>query len=299
MAMRTVVVTGGTSGVGRAVTRAFASRGDRVIVLARGADGLAATAAETGAEPVECDVSDAAQVDALDLGPVDVWVNNAMVSVFAPFQEMTPEEFEQVLRVVYLGSVNGTRAALRTMVPRDKGVVVQVGSALSYRGIPLQSAYCGAKHAINGFLDSVRCELLHDRSAVKVTQVQLPAVNTPQFDVVRNKLGKHGQPVPPIYSPDLVARAVLWAADHPRREYWLGASTVGTILGQRLAPWLLDRYLARTGYDSQQVDLPMADGDYVDGPLPGDRGAHGAFTDKEHKHDPLWPLSQLKSLVRL
>ena len=281
------------------MTRAFASRGDRVIVLARGTDGLAATAAETGAEAVECDVSDAAAVDALDLGPVDVWVNNAMVSVFAPFQEMTPEEFEQVLRVVYLGSVNGTRAALRTMVPRDYGVVVQVGSALSYRGIPLQSAYCGAKHAINGFLDSVRCELLHDKSAVKVTQVQLPAVNTPQFDVVRNKLGKHGQPVPPIYSPDLVARAVLWAADHPRREYWLGASTVGTILGQRLAPWLLDRYLARTGYDSQQNDLPTSDGDYVDGPLPGDRGAHGAFTDKEHKHDVLWPLSQLKSLVRL
>ena len=281
------------------MTRAFASRGDRVIVLARGADGLAATAAETGAEAIECDVSDAAQVDALDLGPVDVWVNNAMVSVFAPFQEMTPDEFEQVLRVVYLGSVNGTRAALRTMVPRNKGVVVQVGSALSYRGIPLQSAYCGAKHAINGFLDSVRCELLHDKSAVKVTQVQLPAVNTPQFDVVRNKLPKHGMPVPPIYSPDLVARAVLWAADHPRREYWLGASTVGTILGQRIAPWLLDRYLARTGYDSQQTDLPKSDGDYVDGPLPGDRGAHGAFTDQELQHDVLWPLSRLKSLVKL
>jgi short-subunit dehydrogenase len=221
------------------------------------------------------------------LGPVDVWINDAFSGVFAPFLEITPDEFVRVTGVTYLGYVNGTRAALRRMVVRDRGTVVQVGSALAYRGIPLQSAYCGAKHAIQGFNESVRTELLHDGSRVRVTMVQLPAVNTPQFDWGLSRLPRRAQPVPPIYQPEVAARAIVYAADHPRRrEYWVGGSTAATLIANAVAPGLLDRYLARTGYRSQQTDQPR-DPDQptnlwrpADGPREPDFGAHGRFDDQ-------------------
>src|SRR5439155_16132882 len=209
------------------------------------------------------DVADHAAVDAAaakveaGFGPIDVWVNVAFSSVFAPFVEVEPEEFRRVTEVTYLGYVYGTRAALSRMLPRDRGTIVQVGSALAYRGIPLQSAYCGAKHAIQGFHESLRCELLHTRSGVHATMVQLPAVNTPQFTWLRSRLRRHAQPVPPIYQPEVAAAAVVYAADHPRRrEYWVGGSTVATLIANAVAPGVLDRYLARTGIDSQQTDKP-------------------------------------------
>src|SRR5205807_8884505 len=209
------------------------------------------------------DVADAAAVEGAaaeverTLGPIDVWINNAMTSVFSPAKEMTADEFRRVTEVTYLGYVYGTMSALKRMLPRDRGAIVQVGSALAYRGIPLQSAYCGAKHAIQGFTESVRCELLHDKSNVHVTMVQLPAVNTPQFDWVLSRLRRKAQPVPPIYQPELAARGVVHAADHPRRrEYWVGGSTAATLLANAVAPGVLDRYLARTGYRAQQTDQP-------------------------------------------
>src|SRR6266545_3816970 len=266
MTQRVIVVTGASGGVGRAVARSFGARGDRVALLARGVDGLAGAArdVETAggtAPPLAVDVADHAAVDAAathieaELGPIDVWINDAFTSVFAPFTEIAPEEFKRVTEVTYLGYVHGTRAALRRMLPRDRGTIVQVGSALAYRGIPLQSAYCGAKHAIQGFHEAVRCELLHDKSSVQVTMVQLPAVNTPQFDWVLSRLRHRAQPVPPIYQPEVAARGIVYAADHPgRREYWVGGSTVATLLANNVAPGLLDRYLARTGYGSQQTD---------------------------------------------
>ncbi|WP_218566068.1 SDR family oxidoreductase [Vallicoccus soli] len=310
-----VVVTGASAGVGRAVARAYAERGAAVALLARGETGLAAAARDVrarGGEALELpvDVADAEAVrEAAEraeraLGPVDVWVNGAFSSVFAPFRRIAPDEFERTTAVTYLGFVNGTRAALDLMVPRDRGVVVQVGSALAYRGIPLQSAYCGAKHAIQGFTESVRCELLHEGSRVRLTMVQLPAVNTPQFDWLRNRLPRHAQPVPPIYQPEVAARAVLHAADHPRRrEYWLGASTVGTILADRVASGLLDRYLARTGYASQQDDRPndpSREGNLwwpADGPDGEDHGAHGTFDDVAHARSPQWELNVRKGRV--
>src|SRR6266511_2378779 len=238
MTQRVIVVTGASGGVGRAVARSFGARGDRVALLARGVDGLAGAArdVETAggtALPLAVDVADHAAVDAAathieaELGPIDVWINDAFTSVFAPFTEIAPEEFKRVTEVTYLGYVHGTRAALRRMLPRDRGTIVQVGSALAYRGIPLQSAYCGAKHAIQGFHEAVRCELLHDKSSVQVTMVQLPAVNTPQFDWVLSRLRHRAQPVPPIYQPEVAARGIVYAADHPgRREYWVGCSTI-------------------------------------------------------------------------
>ncbi|MGN5380840.1 SDR family oxidoreductase [Streptomyces lasalocidi] len=192
-----------------------------------------------------------------ELGPIDVWVNDAFTTVFAEFTGIGPDEFRRVTEVCYLGYVYGTQSALRRMLPRGHGVVVQVGSALAYRGIPLQSAYCGAKHAVQGWNEAVRCELLHRHSGVSVTMVQLPALNTPQFDWSLNRMPHRTQPVPPIYQPELAARAVVYAAGHPRRrEYWVGASTVGTLLANAVAPGLLDRCLARTGYDSQMTDEP-------------------------------------------
>ncbi len=299
-APRVVVVTGGSAGVGRAAVREFAHRGDLVAVLARGEEGIEAAVAEAtqlGARAlgVPVDVADHDQVEAAAdwveqaLGPIDVWVNNAMASVFAPVWQTGPDEFQRATEVSYLGFVWGSRAALTRMLPRDRGVLVQVGSALAYRGIPLQSAYCGAKHAVVGFTESLRTELLHENSGVQVTMVHLPAMNTPQFDWVLSRLPRHPQPVPPIYQPEVAARMIVYAADHPRRAYWVGASTALTILGNRLAPGLLDRYLARRGFDSQQTDavghrLPPN----LWGPSDGeqDQGAHGDFDANAHPRSP-------------
>jgi len=299
-AARVVVVTGASGGVGRAVAVAFGERGDRVALLARGDAGLQATAQEVERRgghplPVPTDVADAEQVEAAasyvedTLGPIDVWVNTAFTSVFSPFARIEPEEYRRVTEVTYLGYVYSTSAALRRMSPRDSGTIVQVGSALAYRGVPLQSAYCGAKHAIQGFHESLRCELLHDGSNVRVTMVQLPAVNTPQFSWVRSKLPRHPQPMPPIYQPELAARAVLYAADHPRRrEYWVGGSTAATLLANAVVPGLLDRYLARTGFDSQQTSDPERRPvgnlwEPADGATGHDYGAHGVFDSRSRR----------------
>lgn len=288
-----VVVTGASAGVGRATARAFGRRGARVALLARGEKGLESAAKEVehlGGQALilPTDTSDADQVgDAArhaetQLGPIDTWVNVGFTSVFSPLQQMTPEEYRRVTEVSYLGYVYGTMAALDVMRPRNRGAVVQVGSALAYRGIPLQSAYCGAKHAIQGFNESLRCELLHDRSGIHVTMVQMPALNTPQFSWVRSRLPKHAQPVPPIYQPEVAASAVVYAADHPRRrEYWVGSSTAGTLIANAVAPGILDRYLARTGFASQQTDQANDPRDNLwepmDGPDGEDFGAHGIF----------------------
>ncbi|GAB3448832.1 SDR family oxidoreductase [Streptomonospora sediminis] len=262
---RVVVITGASGGVGRATAREFGARGDRVALLARGKEGLAGAAEDVrraGGTPLEisADVADPGAVDRAaeraeqELGPIDVWINNAFTGVFAPVSETEPEEFRRVTEVTYLGYVHGTKAALTRMLPRDRGTIIQVGSALAYRGIPLQSAYCAAKHAIQGFHESLRCELLHDGSGVATTMVQLPAMNTPQFEWVLSRLPRHAQPVPPIYQPEVAARAIARAADRPRpREYWVGRSTVQTVLGNRAVPAVLDRMLARTGYSAQQT----------------------------------------------
>ncbi|MGH9042043.1 MAG: SDR family oxidoreductase [Acidimicrobiia bacterium] len=290
---KVVVVTGASAGVGRAVARAFGQRGDAVGLLARGRDGLEAAAKEIEAAGgralvVPTDVADPEAVEAAaerveaGLGPIDVWVNNAMVSVFALFTDIAPDEFRRVTDVTYHGYVNGTRAALTRMVPRDRGTIVQVGSALAYRGIPAQSAYCGAKHAVEGFTEAIRCELLHGHSSVRIGIVQLPAVNTPQFGWVLSRLPRRAQPVPPIYQPELIARAVVHMADRPRREMWLTERTVLAIVANRLVPGYLDRRLGRHGVASQQTDEP-ADADRPHNlwePLAGDHGAHGAFDDR-------------------
>jgi NAD(P)-dependent dehydrogenase (short-subunit alcohol dehydrogenase family) len=301
---QTIAITGASAGIGRAAARLFGERGDRVGMIARGQAGLEAAARDVQlaggtALAARADVADFAQADAAarqieeTLGPIDVWVNVAFTSVFAPFGEITPEEFGRVTQVSYLGFVHGTMAALARMRPRDRGAIVQVGSALGERSIPVQSAYCGAKHAINGFTSSLRCELLHDKSGVHITIVQMPAVNTPQFSWVRSKLARHPQPVPPIYQPEVAARGIVFAADHPRRrQYYVGATTTATILANRVVPGLLDRYLARTGYASQQTGAREgADGgsgrpgnlwEPADTPAGGDYGAHGEFDDRSH-----------------
>jgi NADP-dependent 3-hydroxy acid dehydrogenase YdfG len=300
----TVVVTGASAGIGRASARAFGARGDTVVLLARGKAGLDAAAQEIDrsgghAVPIPVDIADAPAVERAverietELGPIDVWVNVAFTSVFAPFAQIKPDEYKRVTEVSYLGYVYSTMAVLPRMKERDRGTIVHVGSALAYRGIPLQTAYCGAKHAVQGFHEAVRCELLHEKSAVRVTMVQMPAVNTPQFSWVLTRLPKRAQPVPPIYQPELAARAVLYAADHPRRrEYWVGSSTVGTLAANAIAPGLLDRYLGRTGFSSQQADrsrdpdAPTNLWEPVDGPAGHDFGARGAFDDVSHSHDP-------------
>jgi NAD(P)-dependent dehydrogenase (short-subunit alcohol dehydrogenase family) len=245
---------------------------------------------------VETDVSDAQQVETAaasveeQFGGIDVWINNAMVSVFSPILETTPEEYRRVTEVTYLGAVHGTLAALRRMRQRDAGVIVQVGSALAYRSIPLQSAYCGAKHALKGFTDSLRCELIHDRRRVKVTMVHLPALNTPQFSWVRSRLPRHPQPVPPIFQPEVAARAIVYAAQHHPRELYVGWPTVQAIVGNKVAPGLLDRYLGKSGYDSQQADFPVEANrqDNLFAPVPGDHGAHGIFDQRAR--DRSWEL---------
>lgn len=260
-----VVVTGASAGVGRATAIAFARQGARLGLLARGHEGLEAArrdveAAGGEAVVVPTDVADPDQVEAAAarveeaFGPIDVWVNNAMTSVFSPVKEMTAAEFRRVTEVTYLGYVHGTLSALKRMLPRDAGVIVQVGSALAYRSIPLQSAYCAAKHAIVGFTDSLRSELLHDNSGVRVTVVEMPALNTPQFGWVKSRLPRKAQPVPPIFQPEVAAEAIVWASGHERRELWVGFSTWKAIIGQKVIPGLLDRYLARTGYEGQQTD---------------------------------------------
>jgi NAD(P)-dependent dehydrogenase (short-subunit alcohol dehydrogenase family) len=292
-AARTVVITGATAGVGRAIAREFARRGDRIGLLARGRDALRATRREVeamGARAIALP-TDVADPDAIEsaalaveqtLGPIDIWINNAMVSVFSPFMEMTAPEFERVTHVTYLGCVNGTRAALRRMLPRDHGRIIQVGSALAYRGIPLQSAYCGAKHAIQGFTESVRCELMHEKSNVHICMVQLPALNTPQFDWVKSRLPGRPQPVPPIFQPEVAASAVAYAAEHSRREIYVAWPTIKAVIGNRVAAGIADRRLAATGYSSQQTDEPE-DPERPHNlwqPVAGDHGAHGRFDDR-------------------
>ena len=288
--MPVAVVTGGTAGVGRATARLLADHGWDVAVLARGAERLDATRTDLEARgahvlALEVDVADAGAVEDAaarvedELGPVDVWINNAMATVYAPTWELDPHEFARATQVTYLGVVHGTLAALRRMRPRNRGTIVQVGSALSYRGIPLQSPYCGAKHAVKGFTESLRTELMHERSRVHVTMVHLPALNTPQFEWGRTKLRRHPQPVPPIFQPEVAAEAIVFAATHRRRELLVAWPTVKTVWGNKLAPWLADLYLARAGFDAQQTDEPVDPNrpDNLDAPAPGDWAAHGSF----------------------
>ncbi len=306
-----VVVTGASAGVGRAVAREFGKHGAKVALLARGEEGLEAAKREieaAGGEalPIPTDVADPEQVEAAaerverELGPIDVWVNDAIAVIFSPFKDIEMEDFKRSTEVCYLGAVYGTKAALKRMLPRDRGTIVQVGSALSYRAIPLQSAYCGAKHAMRGFTDSVRTELLHDGSNVHITMVQLPAVNTPQFNVSKTTLPKHPQPVPPIYQPEVPAQAIYWAAHQRRREVRVGLSSTIVIAGNKLLPGLGDWYLAKTGYDSQQTKQPV-DEDRPDNlyePVPGDHGAHGNFDEESHAESPqLWVTEHLGLLA--
>lgn len=269
---KVVVVTGASAGLGRAIAHGFAERGAKVALLARNPEALEAAAEECrrlGGEAlaIPTDVSDAEAVERAaaeaeeKLGPIDVWVNDAMVSVFSPVKEMEASDYRRVTEVLYLGFVHGTLAALKRMLPRDRGTIIQIGSALSYRSIPLQSAYCAAKHAINGFTDSLRCELHHDGSHVKLTNVQMPAMNTVQFDWVKNRMPHNTQPVPPIFEPEIAAGVVVAAgyARWPRREYWVGTSTTMAIVGQMFIPGLLDRYLGKTAYKSQQIQDEMRD----------------------------------------
>jgi NADP-dependent 3-hydroxy acid dehydrogenase YdfG len=289
MSPRTVVITGAGAGVGRATAVAFGREGARVGLIARGEEALQAAAREVReaggtALVLPCDVSDADAVEAAaaraeaELGPIDVWVNCAMAAVLAFVHETDPADLRRVTEVTYLGCVHGTMAALKRMRPRDRGIIVQVGSTLAYRAIPLQASYCASKFAIRGFTDSLRTELLHEHSNVRLTMVQLPGLNTPQFTWVRTTLRRHPRPVAPVYQPEVAADAIVHAVSHPRRELWVGANTPVFILGNHIAPWLGDRYLARTNVQAQQTDEPLDPSrpDYLYGPL-GDRGTHGPF----------------------
>lgn len=297
-----VVITGASAGLGRAIARRFARDGARIGLIARGRDGL--EGAKNDVEKlggkaiiIEGDVADpethekAAQRVEDEFGAIDVWINNAMVSVFSPVKEMKPDEYKRVTDVTYLGFVYGTLAALKRMLPRDRGVIVQVGSALAYRGIPLQSAYCASKHAIQGFMDSLRSELLHDKSNVRASMVQMPAMNTPQFSWVKSRLPNKPQPVPPIYQPEIGAEAVYYIAHNDRREMYVGHPTVEAIIGNKIVPSLGDWYLAQGGYDAQQTSEPV-DADRQNNlyePVSGDHGAHGTFDEKSTEFSPqLW-----------
>lgn len=288
-----VVITGGTAGIGRATAIEFANHGYNVAIIARGREGLEETCRElegfgVTALPLEADTSHADEIEQAaeraerELGPIRVWVNCAMVTVFSPVEKMTPEEYREVIEVTYLGYVHGTLAALKRMKPRDNGTIVQVGSALAYRSIPLQSAYCAAKAAIRAFTDSLHSELIHDKSRVRLTMVQLPAHNTPQFDWARNKLEKRIQPVPPIYQPEVAGRAIYRAAQEAPREFWVGRNTVMAIVGQTLIPGLLDRMLAKRAYSGQMADQPDIEGrpDNLEHPVPGPHREHGRFDNR-------------------
>lgn len=285
-----VVITGASAGVGRATAQAFAKQKAVIGLIARDPDRLKATQKEIEklggqALAISADVSDPSQIEHAaekiekELGPIDIWVNNAMVSVFSPVKDMTADEYKRVTEVAYLGYVYGTLAALKRMLPRDQGIIIQVGSALAYRGIPLQSAYCGAKHAIQGFTESVRCELIHDGSKVKITMIQMPALNTPQFNWVKSRLPRKSKPVPPIYQPEVAANAIVYAAHHYRREWYVGRSTVIAIIGNKIAAGIGDWYLAQTGYNAQQYngseDPHRPNNLYR--PVHGNYGAHGDF----------------------
>lgn len=298
-----VVITGASAGVGRATAVQFAKRGAFLGLLARGKDGLDATAREVEraggkALAIPVDMADAAGVQAAAgavedaFGPIDIWINNAMVTIFAPFKNIEADEFRRVTEVSYLGYVHGTMAAIKRMMPRDRGLIVQVSSALAYRSIPLQSAYCGAKHAIVGFTDSLRSELLHDKSKVRITTVELPAVNTPQFDWARNRMPNRPQPVPPIFEPEDAAQAIFWATRHVRRQVAVGFPSVLAQWGQKLAPGLADRYLAATAYDGQQAPGEPETGERPDNlfhPVAGDAGARGRFSECARKDGPqIW-----------
>ena len=296
-----VVITGASAGLGRATAREFGRHGAKVGLVARGVDGLEAAKREIEsaggrAMVLPLDVADANAVEKAaaaveqEFGPIDIWVNNAMTSVFSPVKEMLPEEYKRVTEVTYLGVVYGTLAALKRMLPRNSGTIVQVGSALAYRSIPLQSAYCAAKHAIAGFTDSLRCELIHDSSKVRVTMVQMPALNTPQFGWVKSRLKYKAQPVPPIFQPEVGARAIYWAAHHSRREIYAGWPTVEAVIGNKLAPGMLDRYLGKTGFASQQTCEPEDPNrqDNLWDSVKGDHGAHGTFDRRAHENS--WEL---------
>lgn len=305
---KTIVITGASAGLGRAIAHQFAKRGHKLALLARNPEALQAAAQECltlgspDAIAILTDVSDPNAVEAAaeqaerDLGPIDIWVNNAMASVFSPIKEMTPEDYKRVTEVTYLGYVHGTLSAYRRMLSRDRGTIVQIGSALAYRSIPLQSAYCAAKHAINGFTDSLRCELHHDKSKIQLTAVHMPAMNTPQFGWVKSRLSHNGQPVPPIFDPELAAEVVVAAglSKRPRREYWVGAPTVEAIVGQRFIPGLLDRYLGKTGYSSQQIEGEPRDPNAPDNLyqyVPGVHSARGKFTARSSRHSPAITIS--------
>lgn len=306
-----MVITGASAGVGRATAREFGRLGARVGLLARGKEGLEAAKheiEELGGQAIvlQADVSDADRVEEAAetveraFGPIDVWVNNAMVSVFSPVKDTTAAEFKRVTEVTYLGYVHGTLAALRRMLPRDRGAIVQVGSALAYRSIPLQAAYCAAKHAIKGFTESLWCELLHDKSKVRLSLVEMPALNTPQFTWSRSRMPRYPQPVPPIFQPEVAAQAIVWAAHHTRRELYVGFSALKAIVGERVAPRLLDHYLAAMGYDAQQTDEPVSPDrpDDLYEPLPGDHGAYGPFHERARERSTeLWASTHRGLLV--
>ncbi len=298
----TVVITGASAGVGRAVAREFARHGAKIGLIARGEERLTATANEVerlGGKALVLP-ADVADFDAIDraaesierrFGRIDIWINNAMTSVFSPVRQMQPEEYRRVTEVTYLGYVHGTLVALKRMLPRDRGTIVQVGSALAYRSIPLQSAYCAAKAAIRGFTDALRCELIHDKSRVHITSVHLPAVNTPQFDWVKSRLPRRPQPVPPIYQPEVAARAIYWTSHQRRRDLYLGASTLKAVWANVVAPGVLDRMLARSGYDNQQTQEPERQNrpHNLWRPVPADfnaHAAHGRFDDQARTWSP-------------